>query len=370
MTKYRILVASYTPNITTLEFDSDAGRLKAIAQSPAGTNPSWIAVHPSDKSLVLATNEVTDGKVHLFKIKDDGALKLLESVGSAGEDPAHLAVLEDEVVVGNYSSGTILAIAFSKTAPHFLSSKPPIQLSGSGPNSARQSSSHPHQIFPISSNELLVPDLGADRIVRLEKNKEGDWNEIGDVKAGAGEGPRHVQLHGGVLYVVDELTNKLVAHKFPPTSESSVIASLSTLPEQAPSASAPFDIGSEGPSSESKSEAPPLLAAEILLTDTPSTLLFVTNRNETHPEGDSIAVFSPLKNSNGKEGFEMITSTRTGLKHVRGAAFGGAGDKYLVVGGADKGGAKVYERSGTKGEILTEVASMPGVVAPTGFLWV
>ncbi|KAG8680152.1 hypothetical protein FRC08_016502, partial [Ceratobasidium sp. 394] len=140
MPKYRILVASYTPNITTLEFVPSKGTLRAIAQSPAGTNPSWVAAHPTDKNLILATNEVTDGKVHLFKLKENGSLRLLESMGTAGEDPAHLAVLEDEVVVGNYSSGTVLAISFSKSAPHFLSPKSPIQFSGSGPNSARQSS--------------------------------------------------------------------------------------------------------------------------------------------------------------------------------------------------------------------------------------
>lgn len=103
MAAHRILVASYTPNISTLEFDPTAQTLKPIAQSPAGTNPSWIASHPTDKSLILATNEVTDGKVHLFRLQPDGKLKLLESVGSAGEDPAHLAVLEDEVVIGNVS---------------------------------------------------------------------------------------------------------------------------------------------------------------------------------------------------------------------------------------------------------------------------
>ncbi|KAG8728057.1 hypothetical protein FRC10_005382, partial [Ceratobasidium sp. 414] len=119
----RRLLHSY---ITTLEFDPSKGTLRRIAQSPAGTNPIWVAAHPTDKSLILVTNEVTDGKVHLFKLMESGGLKLLESVGSAGEDPAHLAVLEDEVVVGNYLSGTILAISFSKSAPHLLTCKAPI----------------------------------------------------------------------------------------------------------------------------------------------------------------------------------------------------------------------------------------------------
>ncbi|KAG8728056.1 hypothetical protein FRC10_005381 [Ceratobasidium sp. 414] len=164
-----------------------------------------------------------------------------------------------------------------------------------------------------SSTELLVPDLGADRVVRLTK-----------------------------------------------------ITSLSTLPESTYSPIT-YRPGSVSPNGTSE---PRPLAAELLLVTTPTPLLFVTNRNEAHPEGDSIAVFSPLKSSSGKEGFEMIASTRTGLGHVRGAAFGGPDDKYLVVGGADKGGVKVYERYGARGETPKVVATMPGVVAPTGFLWV
>jgi len=372
-TTHRILVASYTPNITTLEFDPAAGTLTDIAQSPAGTNPSWIAAHPTDKSLILATNEVTDGKVHLFKLQPDGKLKLLESMGSAGEDPAHLAVLEDEVIVGNYSSGTVLAIPFSTTAPHFLSSNPPIQLTGTGPNIERQSSSHPHQIYPISSSEVLVPDLGADRIVRLARKAQGEWAEAGDVKSNPGTGPRHIQLHNGVLYVLEELKNKLTAHVYPPASTSSTIATLPALPSPTPAQTlAAPDLGPNSitPTNATDGKPLPLLAAELLLVTKPQTLLFSTNRNETHPEGDSITIYSPLKSAKGKEGFEVVGSVRTGLKHARGAVFGGPDDKYLAVGGADTGGVKIFERSGERGDKLTVVAHMPGVVAPTGFLWV
>ncbi|KAB5589128.1 Lactonase, 7-bladed beta-propeller [Ceratobasidium theobromae] len=373
MTVHRILVASYTPNITTLEFDDVEHTLKPIALSPAGTNPSWIAAHPTERTLVLATNEVTDGKVHLFRLQQDGKLKLLESVGSAGEDPAHLAVLDSQVIVGNYSSGSILAVPFSTTAPHFLAALDPIQLTGTGPNLSRQASSHPHQIFPHGS-QLLVPDLGADRVIRFEKNDKGEWTEVGDIKASKpGAGPRHVQVYDRILYVIDELTNTLSAHVHTLSTPSQYLASVSTLPlkphanhllSAAIESSVPESSTPRGPST-----ALPLLAAELLLVTEPEPLLFATNRNEVHPEGDSISIFTPLKGDDILT-FKMIGSVRTGLKHARGAAFGGPGDKWLVVGGADKGGVKVFERSGARGEVLSAVAHMPGIVAPTGFLWV
>ena len=368
----RILVASYTPNITTLEFEN--GKLKPIAQSPAGMNPSWVAAHPSEKSLILATNEVDDGKVHLFRLQPDGKLKLLETVGSAGQDPAHLAVLGDEVVVGNYSSGNILSVPLSTTAPHFLSASAPIQLTGSGPNEARQTSPHPHQIFPYR-DELFVPDLGSDRVIRFKKNDKGEWAEVGEVKASKpGAGPRHVQIFDDVLYVIDELTNTLSAHTLKTPSKH--LVSLSTLPSPPPHMAVSVNTNTTSHTPTPDPTAPrgappalPLLAAELLLVTKPEPLLFATNRNETDPEGDSISVFSLIKNGD-VSGFKLVNSIRTGLSHARGAAFGGEDDKWLVVGGSDKGGVKVYERSGARGESLKEVASLAAVVAPTGFLWV
>ncbi|SRR5258707_15150887 len=98
---YKILVGSYTDRITTLEFDSDAKSLCVHSYFYAGQNPSWIAQHPTDKSLIFATNEVTDGKIQLLRLAEDGFLSFLEECSSGGADPASLSVSEDAIVVGN-----------------------------------------------------------------------------------------------------------------------------------------------------------------------------------------------------------------------------------------------------------------------------
>lgn len=73
-----------------------------------------------------------------------------------------------------------------------------LQLNGSGPNPDRQESSHPHQVVAIPGrNEILVPDLGADRTWRLAYDDRGGVLSVqGSVTYPPGSGPRHVVFHG------------------------------------------------------------------------------------------------------------------------------------------------------------------------------
>lgn len=114
---YKILVGSYTDEITTLDFDPDAGKLEIVSTVKSGQSPSWIELHPDDRSLLFATNEVTEGKLQLFRVSEDGSLQFLEECPSGGADPASLAITESTVIVANVSrtlcshlsSGDVLA---------------------------------------------------------------------------------------------------------------------------------------------------------------------------------------------------------------------------------------------------------------------
>jgi 6-phosphogluconolactonase (cycloisomerase 2 family) len=108
-----------------------------------------------------------------------------------------------------------------------------------------------------------------------------------------------------------------------------------------------------------------MLAAEILIpkpnASFPTSYIYVSNRNDPHPEKDTIAIFDPKT-------MEMVGEVRTGLQHLRGMVFGGEDERWLVAGGAQGGGIKIFERvNGGKG--LKEIAKNEEVEAPTGFLW-
>lgn len=246
---------------------------------------------------------------------------------------------------------------------------------GSGPNK-RQDISHPHQVLIHQEyQELFVADLGSDIVRRFKKAVDGSWKLSGHIGFGLGSGPRHVAFYGkflylgyvstflvlsffsfrcfftdGDLFTVLELTNKVVRHRLPPLPAfPAFVKSVPTMSNPPPT---PNDM----------------LAAEILIPPTnssfPTPYLYVSNRNDPSPEGDIISIFL----IEGRDSLELVAEVRSGLNHLRGMAFGGPDDRFLIAGGTNGGGVKVFERV-DGGASLRLVAVNDAVEAPTGFLW-
>ena len=72
-------------------------------------------------------------------------------------------------------SGTFAAVPLSKEAPHIVPSQSTIlAFHGMEPDTSCQESSHLHQVEPHPTyNEILVPDLGEDKVRRLVKAVDG-----------------------------------------------------------------------------------------------------------------------------------------------------------------------------------------------------
>lgn len=217
---HRILVGSYTNEIYTLEFEPLSSSLTFVSAITVGHHPSWIACHPDDHSLIFAGLEQPEGKVVAVKFGEDGGSMGLGQSSSGGADPCSVLVTTNEFIISNvsgptfrngvtpdskklvvhlkYSSGTVVSLPISTQPPYFQDGDLNIvQLSGSGPNTGRQQSSHPHQvIMHPEREELLVPDLGADKVWRFGKNDAGKWEIRGSVQYSLGSGPRHVTFYG------------------------------------------------------------------------------------------------------------------------------------------------------------------------------
>ncbi|KAG9312268.1 hypothetical protein JVU11DRAFT_7571 [Chiua virens] len=96
MTTFKILVASYTDSIYTLEFNpgTPSPTLKYLSKVDVGRNPSWIEAHPSDRSLIFACLEqAPDGQIVLVKYdRNSGEGRKVEEAtcSSGGADPCSM----------------------------------------------------------------------------------------------------------------------------------------------------------------------------------------------------------------------------------------------------------------------------------------
>lgn len=154
---------------------------------------------------------------------------------------------------------------------------------------------------------------------------------------------------GDNVYTILELKSFVAAHKVPPLPAEPTFL-ISTPTKRNP---LPHPNG--------------MLAAEILIPTPneqfPTPYLYVSNRDDPSPEGDTISIFSIADDA-----LDLISEVPTGLNHVRGIAIGGLNSEWLIAGGTKGGGVKIFQRV-EEGKNLKQVAYNPDVQSPTGFAW-
>ncbi|KAG8863801.1 hypothetical protein FRB96_007638 [Tulasnella sp. 330] len=353
---FKILVGSYTTFITALSFtisSTGVGQLSVLSKSPAGTNPSWIAANPTNTSIVYAGQENNAGQLLSFVLNPStGVLTKESSISTGGSDPAYFLPLASgsEIVVPNYGSATVADIRLGKGDLVFPSTYSSLlTLQGSGPITDRQASPHPHEVLEyITGQEILVPDLGSDKVWRLSRTATNAWQVGGFVQQPAGSGPRHIAVAGGYLYTLHEISNTLTQQTLPPLTsgiQPTTVTTVSIIPAGADNST--------------------LAAAELMLSPLnaafPTRYLYATNRFDPNPLGDSIAIFSlnPLR---------LVKQVYTGLNQLRGAAIGGPNGEYLVAGGLVGGGVSVFQRT-RGGADLVKLANLPSIHNSSSFVF-
>ncbi|CDO70095.1 hypothetical protein BN946_scf184806.g22 [Trametes cinnabarina] len=152
MVNFTILAGGYSTFIATYLFNSDANTLSLLGQFPTGQNPSWIDLHPTNKSILYATNENSDGALQSFFFKQDGSLTAaIGQTSSGGNGPAFAVPLSTgEVAVMNFGSGNGLVVPTQEDPLEFTEGAPLISFPAAV--------SHPHMALEVGQ-EVFVPDL-------------------------------------------------------------------------------------------------------------------------------------------------------------------------------------------------------------------
>lgn len=245
-----VYVGTYTrgsdsQGIYQLLMDSQTGKLTHLATTKNVDNPSFLAIHPDQKTL-FAVNEIGDfqgrkaGAVSAFAIDaKTGALKFLNQQSSRGAAPCHLVVdaTGKYVLVANYTGGNICSLPILKSGK-LKESASFVQHTGSSVNPARQKAPHAHSINLDKQNQhAIVADLGIDQLLVYQFNSEDGSlkpNTIPGMKLPPGAGPRHFTFHptGKWGYVINELNRTITAMDYDAKHGSfQVIQTISTVPE-------------------------------------------------------------------------------------------------------------------------------------------
>ncbi|KAJ7100693.1 Lactonase, 7-bladed beta-propeller-domain-containing protein [Mycena belliarum] len=357
MVSLTIFAGGYDVFIAAYLFNTVTSSLTLAGKYPSGANPSWVTLHPSNKSILYATNENAGGALQSFEIAGSVLSRAVDTVPSDGDSPAFAAALSTgEVAILNYSSGNGRIIPTTTSPAEFSDNAPVISFP---PQAASGGVSHPHMALQ-HGNEIFVSDLGGDMIWRITRTGgPGVYSITGSIPQPIGSGPRHIAISHNRLYTLHELASTLTVQEIPsaPNGTSKIISTASIIPSNPP-ASAQW------------------AAAEILIPP-PSPrfskqYIYVSNRNTgvQTPTGDSIAIFENLDQGTPKERLHLVTQVFTGLDQIRGMEFGGEDDEYLIAGGvAGAAGVVIYRRV-DEGRGLAEVVRNTDIPTRTSFVWV
>ena len=228
---FQLFVGAYTnpanKGIKVCRFDPATGKPGALELAAESPNPSFLAVHPSNR-FVYAANEVGNfqgqraGAVSAFGLDPaTGKLSPLNQVSSRGPGPCHLSADHKgrALVVANYSGGSVASYQVGSDGK-LSEAVSFIQHTGKGPNAKRQEGPHAH-CANISKDDrfAVVADLGTDQVhVYTLDAAAGKLapNQPPYTKIAPGAGPRHFAFHPNAkfAYVINELNSTLIAFRW------------------------------------------------------------------------------------------------------------------------------------------------------------
>lgn len=214
------------------------GKSELISKYPNILNPGYLALSKQGSHLyaIHSVKGEKESSVSAFKIdKQTGALELMNRQSTSGRGGCHISTTaEDDVVVANYSSGSV-ALLPSQNDGSLAKATSIHTHSGSSIDKDRQEAPHAHFIQQGIGDLFYAVDLGIDKIMLYKKvNDELVANDPPSINMRPGAGPRHVDFHpnGKFLYVINELEGSVTAFKYNGTNQSfEVVQTISSLPK-------------------------------------------------------------------------------------------------------------------------------------------
>ncbi len=210
-----LVIGGYTPEMEgsaaglVVQAPDQTRRSATTVSVAESASPSYVVAHPSRPWLFTA-GECSPATVGSYRIEESGELAELSRLATGGAYACHLAFTPDArlLLVSNYGSGSVSSFAVGEdgtlTGPLDV-----LSFTGSGPDADRQDAPHAHQTL-IVGEEILVCDLGTDRIHRLRVDGSGRFSRAAEpIHLPPGAGPRHAVVVEDRLVVACELSSEV-----------------------------------------------------------------------------------------------------------------------------------------------------------------
>ncbi len=346
--KFNLLVGTYTNTcqsngIYVYEFDANSGNFKLKNSSENVLSPSYLSASADNKFIYAVNENGTQSTVSAFGYNSkSGKLNFLNKNVSLGADPCHLINDSQNVIVANYSGGSI-AVFKKKADGSITEVQQLVQHEGKGPNAARQEKAHVHMVvFSPDKKFVLSNDLGMDKVF-IYKYNSASKNEIltlkGSVDVKAGSGPRHLTFSkdGKFVYLVQELDGTLTTFSYDKTGSLKLIAETSILAKD-------FKGGT---------------GAAAIKISPDGKFLYVTDR----VDANNISVYKILKNGS----IELVEQQSTLGKGPRDFTIDPTGN-YLLVGHQYTNNIVVFKRDKLTGK-LKDTGKRIELCSPVGLIF-
>lgn len=247
--KFRVYVGTYTGSsgskgIYQTVLDLKTGELSPVEVAGEATSPSFLAIHPTEKSL-YAVMEISDfagkraGGVGAFTIDPkSGKLTKLNEQSSGGGGPCHIVVDHSGkfALVANYGGGSAGTLPI-KADGSLAEMGSFVQHVGTSVDKSRQEAPHAHSINVDAANKFaFVADLGLDKVLIYNlapMTGKLTPNTPAFAAVDAGAGPRHFAFHpsGKFAYVINEMHCTVTAFTYDaPKGELKSFQTITTLP--------------------------------------------------------------------------------------------------------------------------------------------
>lgn len=346
--KFNLLVGTYTntcesKGIYVYEFNAASGDFKLKNSTEKVISPSYLSASANNKFIYAVNENGTQSALSAFGYDSKtGKLKLLNSNATLGADPCHLINDDKNVIVANYSGGSIAV--FKKNADGSITEvQQLIQHEGKGPNVARQEKAHVHMVvFSPDKKFILSNDLGQDKIFiyKYNANYKHDLLTLkGTVDVKAGSGPRHLTFSkdGKFVYLLQELDGTLTTFAYDKTGNLKLLKETNIIPKdfKGANSSAAIKISPDG------------------------RFLYVSDRGDVN----AITVYEILKDGSIK----LVEQESTLGKGPRDFVIDPTGN-YLLVGHQYTNDIIIFKRDKATGK-LTSTGKKIELCSPVGLLF-